>query len=511
MKEIDETIIGVEVQQTELAAGSTLQGGKYRIVKKLGQGGFGITYLGEQDALKRKVAIKEFFMKDFCNRSETTSNISVASKSSANMVEKFLRKFIKEAQIIAAYDHKGIVKIFDTFEENGTAYYVMEYVGGGSLKEQVSKEKPMGMRRAVKTIKEVGEALSYLHRRSVAHLDVKPANILCREDGSVVLIDFGISKQYDEKSGEQTSSTPIGKSKGFAPLEQYQQGGMVKFSPTSDIYSLGATLFYLLQGEVPPEASMVNEEGLPKMREAVSRNVEEAIVAAMQPRRKDRPQTMEEFIEMLSTTKTESGNTKKQDIENHNSLTKTKVAIISVVLILCAMIYFVYDKSGNHNTTNIENKTDNNPELTCDIGLSVYWGTVNARDSVGNTGLYTYNQAADIIQRTYGKGWRLPTDVELKELKEKCTWKWNSTQKGYDVKGPNGVSLFLPADGYMENNKLNNVGVYGNYWSATSTGNEYANIMYFSNSDGVNFDYNDKTVCLSIRPVKDRKKPGEKR
>lgn len=118
----------------QLNINATLQNGKYRLIAVLGQGGFGITYLALQEGLGRKVAIKEFFMKDFCNRNAHTSHVSIASDGAREQVERFRQKFLKEARTIAALDHPHIIRIYDVFEENGTAYYVMEYIDGGSLK-----------------------------------------------------------------------------------------------------------------------------------------------------------------------------------------------------------------------------------------------------------------------------------------------------------------------------------------------------------------------------------------
>ena len=117
-----------------LKENSLIRNGDYRIIRVLGQGGFGITYEAEQVALHRRVAIKEFFMKDYCDRDEATSRVTLGSSSgSKELVERFRLKFIKEAQTIAALSHPNIVKIIDVFEENGTAYYVMQYLDGGSL------------------------------------------------------------------------------------------------------------------------------------------------------------------------------------------------------------------------------------------------------------------------------------------------------------------------------------------------------------------------------------------
>ena len=280
-----------------LHEGSLLQGGRYRIEKVLGQGGFGITYSGYQTNLEAKVAIKEFFMKDLCNRDATTSQISVGSVGSRETVETFRQKFLKEARNIFRLKHKHIISVIDVFEENGTAYYVMEHVGGGSLAGKVL-HGALPEEDAVRYTRQVADALAFVHSKRMMHLDVKPANILLDDNDNAVLIDFGLAKQYDTE-GHQTSSTPVGISHGYAPLEQYKRGGVSTFSPATDIYSLGATLFKLVTGITPPEASDVNDEGLPVLPSDISASVRRAIEAAMQPRRKDRPQSVEEFLELL--------------------------------------------------------------------------------------------------------------------------------------------------------------------------------------------------------------------
>ena len=283
----------------ELRVDSELQGGKYRIVKKLGQGGFGITYEGVQTGLERRVAIKEFFMKDYCNRNADTSQVTIGSEGSREMVDDYRRKFLKEAQLIARMeDVKGVVRIHDIFEENQTAYYVMEFIPGGSLKQLVEQRGRLPEDEAVGYVRQVGQALQQLHSQSILHLDVKPDNILLNRQGEAVLIDFGVSKHYD-KGGSQTSSTPVGLSKGFAPSEQYQQDGVNRFSPATDVYSLGATLFYLLTATAPPDANLVFEDGLPARPEYISLPVWQAIEQAMQPRKKDRTQTVVAFMQGL--------------------------------------------------------------------------------------------------------------------------------------------------------------------------------------------------------------------
>ena len=245
-----------------------LQGGKYKIIRQLGQGGFGVTYLAIQTALDRKVAVKEFFMFDYCNREGETTFVTMGNSSSHGMVEQYKRKFIKEAKTIASLDNPHIIRIYDVFEENGTAYYVMEYLEGGDLKSRI----PAGgipQAEAVRTIKQIAEGLQYLHAQKILHLDVKPTNILYRGKDTAVLIDFGLSKHYDGY-GEQTSRTPLGISDGYAPLEQYEPDGITIFSPATDIYALGGTFYHMLTGKRPPSASQTIK-GLPALPATVSK------------------------------------------------------------------------------------------------------------------------------------------------------------------------------------------------------------------------------------------------
>ena len=287
--------------QQSLQPNSLLQGGKYHIIESLGQGGFGITYLGEQTSLSRKVAIKEFFMKDLCNRDDATSHVSVGSEGSREMVNRFREKFVKEAKSIARLVHPNIVRVIDIFEENGTAYYVMEYCEGGSLSVRLRQQYPDGMptELALKYIHQIASALDYIHQLKINHLDVKPANVMLNERGDAVLIDFGLAKQYDAQTGQQTSSTPVGISEGYAPMEQYKKGGVAQFSPTTDIYSLGATLYKLVTGQTPPNANDILNDGLPELPASIPASIAEAIRQSMQPRKIDRPQSIEAWLNLL--------------------------------------------------------------------------------------------------------------------------------------------------------------------------------------------------------------------
>ena len=286
-----------------LSSESSLQGGRYRIVRMLGSGGFGITYLGTQTGLERNIVIKEFFMTDYCLRDEYSNLITVPTVSNVEFVERFKDKFLKEARHIAQLKHPNIVNIIDVFEENGTAYYVMDFIEGGSLVEKVQREGSLPENVAKRYILQIADALNYIHQRYMNHLDVKPGNIMLSRNDNAILIDFGLSKQYDSQTGHQTSTTPVGISHGYAPMEQYKEGGVSEFSPETDIYSLGATLYYLLTGARPPVSQEINEDGLP-LDQLKAKNISwptiSAIINAMKPRKKERTHDINTFIAELN-------------------------------------------------------------------------------------------------------------------------------------------------------------------------------------------------------------------
>lgn len=282
-----------------LAINTTLQGGKYKIVKVLGQGGFGITYLAYRNYLDDYVAIKEFFFKEYCDRDETTSHVTVGTKGNRELVDLFKVKFLKEAKKTSKLRHPNIVEILDCFEENATVYYVMEYIEGGNLGDMVKLRGTIPENEAIGYIRQVGKALNFIHEKNINHLDVKPSNVM-NDNGRMVLIDFGVSKQYDATTKKGTTDTPVGVSHGYSPAEQYTKKGVQTFSPESDVYALAATLYKLLTGVTPPESVEI-ADGLP-VDELVKCKVSEKTIAAMCNAMKSknaRTQSVSAFLEQL--------------------------------------------------------------------------------------------------------------------------------------------------------------------------------------------------------------------
>lgn len=285
----------------QLTKDSLLQGGKYIIESVLGQGGFGITYLARQVNLDRDVAVKEFFMKDYCDRDDSSSKVTVGSSGSRDIVAKYREKFIKEAKSIARLNHPNIVRIIDVFEENETAYYVMEYLSDNSLSRLIKKNGRLPEDEALKHIGQIASALEYIHARNMLHLDVKPANILLDEKENAVLIDFGMVKHYDSE-GNQTSTTPVGVSAGYTPFEQYSMSGKTVLTPATDIYALGATHYKLLTGITPPDAStLISDPESLSFPSYLSDRCVNSIRRSMDPVARKRPQTIREFQELLTT------------------------------------------------------------------------------------------------------------------------------------------------------------------------------------------------------------------
>lgn len=289
-----------------LPLGTQLQGGKYTIRQVLGQGATGITYVASMSQRLEgnlasfdqsvDVAVKEFFMKSDCQREQQTTGVIVPNMKSTQQVEQYKNSFIREAKKISGLSHTHIVHVLSVFEENNTVYYVMQFIGGGSIKDYIDRRGPMPEQEALKYTMQIASALDYMHtQKHMCHYDLKPANIMLTGHGDAMLIDFGIAKNYDEK-GQQTSTTPPGLTKGFAPLEQYSS--LYDFSPKSDVYSLGATLYAMLSGQIPPEPMVWVRKPFTPKPVNVSDRAWALVRRAMAVSSNDRP-TMAQFIGMI--------------------------------------------------------------------------------------------------------------------------------------------------------------------------------------------------------------------
>ena len=280
------------IMKTDLSSGIMLKGNAYtyRIERTLGSGTFGITYLatilsgaGALDG-KVHVCIKEFFMHDVNGREGS----AVTASTKNGLWNDYRKKFEREARRLAAIKHPGVVQVLEAFNQNNTSYYSMEYLGGGSLDGYIKKKGHLTEPEALRLFKHVTDAMSYLHAQRMLHLDLKPGNIMMKDDGTTAIIDFGLAKQFDSNGNPESSSTIGAGTPGYAPIEQAHYNGenRTTFPATMDVYALGATLFKMLTGKRPPEGSQVLNEGLPTdelHRYGVSQRTVSAIEHAMEP------------------------------------------------------------------------------------------------------------------------------------------------------------------------------------------------------------------------------------
>lgn len=225
--------------------------GRYVIQKVLGQGGFGITYLGIDKLYGNKVAIKEYYPQKIAMRKAQYEDVvTVTSIEEKNNYNKGKKRFLDEAQVMARFNkNEGIVKILDFFEANNTAYIVMEYLEGITLKQYLGKYGVIQFRNLIEMMLPLLEALIEIHSQGLIHRDISPDNIMVQHNGKLKLMDFGAARDYTESGNK--SLTVILKP-GYAPPEQYQTHGVQ--GPWTDIYALCATIYKCLTGITPPDA-----------------------------------------------------------------------------------------------------------------------------------------------------------------------------------------------------------------------------------------------------------------
>ena len=274
--------------------------GRYTIEKVLGQGGFGITYLGIDELHEKKVAIKEFFPQGIVTRNiEYEDAVTVTFVGEKDNYNKGKEKFLKEARIMARFSKdEGIVKAQDFFEINNTAYIVMEYLEGITLKQYLRENERIEPEELLELFVPLIESLDEIHSQGLIHRDISPDNIMVLLGGKIKLMDFGAARDYTD-FGEKSLSLIL--KPGYAPPEQYQTHGVQ--GPWTDIYALCATMYKCFTGENPPDAiERVMDDNLKEISEfgiPVSKQMEETIIKGMSISAKNRYRNIEEFCEDL--------------------------------------------------------------------------------------------------------------------------------------------------------------------------------------------------------------------
>ena len=355
----------------ELSNETLLHGGKYKILSKISQGNFGITYLAEQTSLNRKVCIKEFFFRGSCERS-VNGHVTVTT-SGQDVTNSFRRKFMREAKRLSEFDHLNIVKVIDVFEENGTAYMVMDYVDGETLQQLVDRKGKLSEKEALEYIIPLCDALEVVHEKNLLHLDIKPSNILIkRQTNTPVLIDFGISKFTEASGVDHSTTTPVALTKGYAPLEQYGQD-LSKLTALTDVYSVAATLYKLVTGVTPPEAVVIGQDGIKPPKEInpdLSGQLNSIILQSLSVKPNHRAlsiSTLKAYLKGISKREVERdtevlGETKKPapkepdtktPNENRNLVDLRILLIAAIVIVFILVIHRINSESNAGNEAGI--------------------------------------------------------------------------------------------------------------------------------------------------------------
>ena len=284
----------------ELQPGTILCGGKYTVEKKIGEGGFGITYKALQGGLNRTVCIKEYFPAGKCARATHARTVYVQG-ASENIFEKYRQAFVKEAKMLATLHHPNIVEVIDVFDENNTSYMVMAFIEGKSLQSIVDSRGRLPYPEVVNYIAQVTNAVGYIHDRHILHRDIKPDNIMITADYKAILIDFGSAREFEQDKTQVHTSMLT---HGYAPTEQYTANS--RKGSYTDIYAIGATMYFVLTGHVPLEAAARLTEPMAAPKDLVPDIPDEAnrtILKAMQLKAENRHQTVQEFMDDLRNIK----------------------------------------------------------------------------------------------------------------------------------------------------------------------------------------------------------------
>lgn len=286
-----------------LEKGDFLQNGKYEILDKIGQGGFGITYLARHSVLKVEIAIKELFLSSqstYCTRNQTDK--SVVPFFDQVRFDEFKKHFLNEAYTLARFKGiHGIVQVIDTFEENGTVYFVMEYIDGKSVKKMVESNGTYPEEKAKEIVIRLLDALGEVHKKGVLHRDINPNNILIDKSGQPVLIDFGIAREYQE---DITQTHTTFRTANYSAPEQALV--RVKRGAYTDIYSIGGTLYFMLTGNPPQSSDEIDLEGFvsPKqINPGISEALNLAVIKAIRRKPAERFQSCDEFRQALISGK----------------------------------------------------------------------------------------------------------------------------------------------------------------------------------------------------------------
>ncbi len=301
---------GQSPQNDHLLPMGTMLHGLYRIEQYLASGGFGNTYRVTDVSQQKSYAVKEFFNSTINSRDPQTMLVAAYNSTNTADFTAQLNKFRKEARRIRGIDSEHIVKVHDIFDENGTAYYVMDFIDGESLQAKLKREGTLPEDEVMGYLNQMLDALDEIHSRSIWHLDLKPGNMMLDKDGKLMLIDFGASKLIDTDRGAMTSSLAMAYTPGFAPIEQTEQKIHAIGAPT-DLYAIGATLYNLLTGTPPPNLTELLSQGSSAFHfpASTSPTMRQLVMKLMQVRGEHRPQNVAQVRNLIAGNEVETDET----------------------------------------------------------------------------------------------------------------------------------------------------------------------------------------------------------
>ena len=341
-------IVGSHAEEAIHMEPGTLLRDRYIIGKVLGYGGFGVTYIAWDGKLEQKVAVKEYLPGEFSTRMPGQTCITVFSGDKSEQFRDGMKKFVDEAKRLAKFQNEaGIVRIIDSFEENSTAYIVMEYLKGETLTDFLKREGTVTAEKAIEMLTPIMESLQTVHESGLLHRDIAPDNIFLTETGEVKLIDFGASR-YATTSHSKSLTVLV--KPGFSPEEQYRSRG--DQGPYTDVYSLAATMYRMITGKTPPDAmsrrAKYEQESkdilVPphKLTKNITQAIDVALLNALNVQTGDRTQNIPEFIKELRSdppAKRKYGKIKKIDIYMWPTWLKILVpSLLAVVLVFSGLL-----------------------------------------------------------------------------------------------------------------------------------------------------------------------------
>ena len=385
------SVIFYRMIMQHLQPNTTLQGGKYRMERVLGQGGFGITYLAVQTSLNLYVAIKELFIGGSGQAINDRRGNMVVVTNTANQqsFNQQKAKFKKEALRLANLNHPNLVKVHEFFEENGTAYYVMDYIDGESLRTKLNRDGVLSESLVLKYINQILPALDVAHKQGIWHLDIKPENIMVDRYGHAYLIDFGASKHI-ERSGTLTTSLALAYTPGYcAPeltdlLNESEEGfaeAMREIGPWTDIYSVGATMYNLLTDSIPPSSKRIERNGRNafSFSSDVSSSTKDLIIWMMRPNREERPKMVRDIYKWQNQTKEDERTISDKNVHKTSEDTQPYSASTTNI----------YEEDKNPQNQEVEHSETYNPYnssfyvtwgitiIVAIITLAILWNTDN--------------------------------------------------------------------------------------------------------------------------------------